>query len=115
MTSREFIGEAIEIILPPGEWPVRNPPAPAGFHWRERDYRVEAVLEQWWDYDRVTPARRTYGSSFQRTVGRRGSYGIGRCHFLVRAEGETFLLYYDRRPTATSPGGSWVLLHRLRP
>lgn len=44
MTAREFIGEPIEVVLPPGDWPARNPPAPEAFRWRERVYRVEAVI-----------------------------------------------------------------------
>lgn len=115
MKRREFIGEPIEVVLPPEAHPPRSPPAPEEFHWRRRVYRVEAVFQQWWDFDRQSRRQQSYGEEYQRTASRRGSYGMGRCYYLVRAAGEIFLIYYDRRPSSGSPGGSWVLLHRLWP
>jgi hypothetical protein len=114
METREFIGETVEVVLGPEERPRRDPPAPVAFVWRGDRHEVDTVLEAWWDFERMSRRQRGYGEGYQRRAPRRGSYGMGRRHFVVVAGGVKYLLCYDRRPSPGKPGGSWTLLLRWR-
>ena len=115
MFTQEFIGEPVTVFGLPDDRPHRSPAAPAGFRWRDMTCQVHEVLEEWWDFSRPSRRQRAYGEGYQRRAPQRGSFGLGRRHFVVRCGTAVYHLCYDRRPAPSHPGGTWVLLERRSP
>ncbi len=113
--GERFVGCQVAVCLPPGHYPRRDPPAPLSFTLQGQVFDVLEVLQEWWDYTNLSPAQRTYRPSYHRSSARRGSFGLGRHYFRVRTSCGVFLIYYDRRPTPSSRGGSWVVVSRAPP
>ncbi|MCK5328341.1 MAG: hypothetical protein KAR36_07040 [Candidatus Latescibacteria bacterium] len=88
-----FIGEIVEVAFDRGHF-EKVAIAPTSFRWRGRNYRVVRVDREW-----------------QSGEGKgAGSWGVGRTYFRVRTDsGETFELYYDRKPDGRLKKGMWVL------
>lgn len=106
-----FIGEPIEALFDRPPALARRPGPPDGFVWGGTTYRVEAMLSSWTDYQRRGRMSRNMQPAHLQTAARRGSWGVGRFYFRVRAEGgRIFDLYYDRAPEgAGDRAGRWIL------
>ncbi len=111
-----FIGEPIEAIFDRPPAFTKKPDCPNGFRWQGQTFRVEAVLQQWIDYARKGRMARNMRPERAAVAARRGSWGVGRFYFRVRAEGgRCFELYYDRSPKdAGHRQGEWFLVSELK-
>jgi Cof subfamily protein (haloacid dehalogenase superfamily) len=119
-----FIGEAITAGFYNPPLLEKKPGCPDFFVWRGATYRVLAMLNEWFDYSRRgRSANNTLREpSHAALAERRGSWGVGRYYFHVRAEGPTdlgsgprlFEIYYDRGPKGSDlRQGQWFLVSEL--
>ncbi len=117
--TTRFIGAAIQVIYDQPPVLEKRPGAPDGFVWEGKTVRVLAVLKEWHDYGLRGKSLNFYvkeqGSYRAKAAGRKGTWGVGRDYYRVRADtGEVFDLYYDRAPGG--PGGrkgNWVLFQQV--
>jgi hypothetical protein len=111
----KFISESVEPIF--NELPLyeKKPPCPDGFRWREEEYRIVRLLQEWKDFTRRGRMAHNMQPSSQRKAARRGSVGVGRFCFRVEvAGGRLFDLYYDRVVlSADDSKGIWILQQEL--
>lgn len=110
-----FVGEEISVTLPDRPHPRRDPPAPTSFCWRQREIQVRDIISEWWDYSHVPRGHRATRQAHREKASRRGSYGVGRHHFLILTDLGRCEIYYDRRPTSPGGAGSWVLFRMSEP
>ncbi len=105
------IFEQIEVFFDTPPLLEKAPPCPAGFTWRDERFRVVELLSEWRDYGRRGRMARNMQPEHARVAAGRGSWGVGRFHFVVRVEnGRIFEIYYDRAPgRAGERKGSWYL------
>ncbi|MBU6998752.1 MAG: hypothetical protein HXS41_05470 [Theionarchaea archaeon] len=90
---------------------------PSAFVWRETSYTIIAVLRTWHDYNQRGRLDFLYdekrGNAPRMTLGKRGSWGVGRDYYRVETDsGEVFDLYYDRAPRKHKKG-EWILLKKV--
>jgi hypothetical protein len=114
MDSR-FIGEPMVPVFhtPP---PIsKKPHCPNGFIWGDEAFHVQAVLEEWKDYQRRGRMRSNMRPANQAKAAKRGSWGVGRFYFRVRVQnGRCFEFYYDRSPKDSDDRyGAWFLTREL--
>ncbi len=97
--------------------PVRSkiPGPPSSFGWQGTTFRVTAVLGTWSEFERKGRMARNMAPAHLRSAAHSGSWGVGRCYFRVRVEGDrAFDLYYDRAPeSAGDRAGHWFLYREL--
>ncbi len=103
-----------EIIEPSFDSPPKlekTPPCPDGFKWRDEEFRVVELLEEYHDYARRGRSERNMRPSHAWRAASRGSWGVGRFHFRVKVQdGRVFELYYDRAPEdASDRKGKWLI------
>lgn len=113
----EFIDEPIEVSFKKPPVYSKKPDAPETFSWQGKQFQIEGLISTWSDFSRRgRMARNMRPSNVRKTVGR-GSWGVGRFYFRVKAEGDQFFdLYYDRAPKSAGEGeGEWILLRRVEP
>jgi hypothetical protein len=117
-----FIGENIDVQFDAPPAFEKAPPCPNSFVWAGVSYRVIELLEEWHAYARKGRMARNMRPEHARRAAAKGSWGVGRYYFRVRAlgpqsptpDGQCFELYYDRAPLdADSRKGSWVLTSEL--
>ncbi len=117
-----FIDEPIEALFKQPLVLEKKPDCPSAFVWQNVTYRVVEVLEEWVDYARRGRMAKNMRPEHAARASQRGSWGVGRFHFRVRAvpenadaEGERlFELYYDRAPkNVNQRKGTWVLMSEL--
>lgn len=117
-----FIDEPIEVTFdtPPGL--QKSPPCPNAIVWRGVEFRVVEMLASWQDYRRRGRFAQNMQPEHAAAAARRGSWGVGRFHFTVRAapqggmEARIFQIYYDRAPaSAGDRKGHWFIFgeHRI--
>jgi hypothetical protein len=118
-----FIGENIEVQFDAPPKFEKAPPCPNTFTWQGVPYRVVALLEEWHAYERKGRLARNMRPEHARRAAVKGSWGVGRYYFRVRAinpatadtEGQCFELYYDRAALdADHRKGFWVLTSELQ-
>jgi hypothetical protein len=107
-----FYSEPIEVLYqepPPYE---KKPDCPDGFIWREEKYQVSELLSEWADFQRRGRMARNMQPQHALVASGRGSLGVGRFFFRVRAHtGQIFEIYYDRAiKDSDHRKGSWVLV-----
>jgi hypothetical protein len=106
-----FIAEPITVTF--SEPPVfeKSPPCPASFTWRGETFSVVEMLETWVDNRRRGRFARNMRPEHLMVAATRGSWGVGRFHFVVRVTGgRIFEIYYDRAPRdANDRKGNWFL------
>src|SRR5512136_115628 len=81
------------------EPPAREkaPPCPDGFIWREKEFKITALLSEWHDYRRRGRMGRNMQPAHAQVAANRGSLGVGRYYFRVQVEnGGMYEIYYDR-------------------
>lgn len=117
-----FIGEPIEVAFDQPPMLEKAPPCPNRFVWRGVAYRVIALLQEWHDFTRRGRMARNMQPQHAQRAALRGSWGVGRYYFRVRAVnpetaesgGQIFELYYDRAPQDSDRRkGSWMLVSEL--
>ena len=117
-----FIGEAIEVEFDQPPALAKAPPCPNAFVWRGMPHRVTGLLAEWHDFRRRGRMARNMRPEHAARAAQRGSWGVGRYYFRVRAitpataasAGQIFELYYDRAPQDVDHRqGGWVLVSEL--
>lgn len=115
-----FIGESIEVQFDQPPVLEKAPPCPSSFTWREMPYRIIGLLEEWHDFARKGRAARNMRPEHAARAAVKGSWGVGRYHFRVRAlgpaapDGQLFEIYYDRAPLdVDNRKGQWFLVSEL--
>jgi hypothetical protein len=111
-----FIDEPVEAVFNHPPLLLKSPPCPDAFIWRGETYAIAEMLGAWQDYRRRGRMGRNMRPEHAATAALRGSWGVGRFFFRVRAEtGRVFDLYYDRAPeSAGDRKGHWFLLGERR-
>ena len=124
-----FIGERIEAGFDQPPALEKKPGCPDYYRWRGDTYRVVVALSEWHDYSRRGRMAHNMRPGHAAAAARRGSWGVGRDYFRVRAQGplqgaaepacglaggRIFELYYDRAPKGSDqPEGAWFLVSEL--
>ncbi len=105
------IFEPIEVFFDKPPLLEKAPPCPSGFVWRDERFQVVELLSEWRDYQRRGRMGRNMQPEHARIAAVRGSWGVGRFHFVVRVENDRiFEIYYDRAPgRAGERKGSWYM------
>jgi hypothetical protein len=111
----QFIGEAIQVEFDQPPVLEKKPGCPDRFVWRGQTYRITEMLGEWHDYRRRGRMAHNMGEAHLAAASRRGSWGVGRDYYRVRADsGQVFDLYYDRAPKrAGDRKGAWFLYREL--
>jgi hypothetical protein len=106
-----FIDEPIEVVFSEPPMLAKTPPCPAGFFWRDEHYTVVELLEMWQEFERRGRFGHNMRPEHAVVAAKRGSWGVGRFYFRVRANEERiFEIYYDRAPKdAGDRLGKWFL------
>lgn len=113
MTSRKFIGEAIEVGFAEAPLFIKTPDCPDRFYWRGEWFAIVELLAQWHDFGRRGSMASNMRPEHARRAQRKGSWGVGRFYFRVRTQqGRVFDLYYDRSPRMQRQG-QWFLFCEL--
>ena len=110
-----FIDEEIEIHFDVPPVRLKTPPCPDGFTWQERRFRVIDKISVWRDFTRRGRLARNMRPAHAEVAAERGSLGVGRFYFRVRADtGQVFDLYYDREIKDVDDRlGHWFLYREL--
>lgn len=114
---QHFISEPVQVQFDEAPALEKKPSCPDRFVWRDRTYTVLAVLSEWHDYGRRGKMAHNMRPSHAARAAGRGSWGVGRHYFRVRAStGQIFDLYYDRAPKSVDERkGAWVLFQEMEP
>lgn len=117
--NRRFLSERIEVEYDTPPLLAKTPRCPDRFVWRGETFAVVALLEEWRDYGRRGRFARNMQPQHLRVAEQRGSWGVGRFFFKVRARAtgaggpraeRVFDIYYDRAPrSADERAGGWVV------
>ena len=111
-----FIGDRIEVALSDEPAPEKRPRCPAAFTWRGERRAIVECLNEWVDFSRRGRMARNMRPDHQAAAESRGSWGVGRHYFRVRADdGRLFVIYYDRAPRGRKDRkGAWYLFSEAR-
>jgi hypothetical protein len=109
--SRRFIDEPIETEFSGQPLLLKRTGCPAAFLWRGERFAVAELLREWHSYGRRGRMADNMSPAHAAAALRRGSYGVGRDYYTVRAEGgRIFTIYYDRAvKDASNALGEWIL------
>ena len=110
-----FISESIQVEFDQNPALEKKPDCPDRFIWHDCTYEVVELLSEWHDYGRKGRMAHNMRPAHMAAARRRGSWGVGRSYYQVRADTEqVFELYYDRAPKGQADRkGSWVLYREL--
>ena len=110
-----FIDEPISVDFDQPPAMEKTPTCPNGFNWQGRPYRVVEMLAEWSDFTRRGRMAGNMRPSHAAAASSRGSWGVGRFFFRVRADsGQVFDLYYDRAPKGSDQRkGGWFLYREM--
>lgn len=122
-----FYDQPIEVsfLIPPVRQKV--PFCPDSFHWEGRDWRVDEKLAEWVDFTRRGRMAKNMSPAHASVASGRGSLGVGRFYFRVRASlrkrtnrdrdepvYRIFDLYYDRQvKNADDRLGHWYIYREM--
>jgi len=111
----QFFDHPIEVLFETPPALEKSPDCPDGFVWNTQTYRVIELLASWSDFTRRDRAARNMRPSHAAVASNRGSLGVGRFYFRVRADnGQVFDIYYDRAPRdADRRKGEWFVYREL--
>lgn len=117
LIPKHFISEPIIPSFAEPPMLEKAPPCPDAFEWRGELWRVAELLEEWVDFGRRGRMKRSMRPERLAVAANRGSLGVGRYHFRVRAyplaqpaDTHLFELYYDRAIlNADQRKGTWML------
>jgi hypothetical protein len=109
---KRYIGESIEPQFHGQPLLSKKAGCPSAFHWRGKEFVVEEMLAEWHEYERHGRMELNLTPAHAQTARKRGSLGVGRDYYKIRAEGgRVFTIYYDRAPrNAADRKGNWILL-----
>ncbi|MBN1669197.1 MAG: hypothetical protein JW862_19035 [Anaerolineales bacterium] len=119
-----FIGEPVEVLFDQPPLLEKKPGCPDGFLWQDQTWVVQELLSEWYDFSRRGDKARNMQPHNLRKAQRRGSLGVGRFYFQVRAvvsgaeqpehPAHIFELYYDRAWQGVDDRkGAWTLFREL--
>lgn len=122
-----FFDHPIEVTFTTPLVRRKVPPCPDGFTWEGREWRVDEKLSEWVDFSRRGRMKSNMRPAHAATASGRGSLGVGRFYFRVRASllkrgrartsepaSRIFDLYYDRLiKSADDRLGHWFLYREL--
>lgn len=110
-----FLDESITVSFETPPVREKLPPCPSGFTWRERGYRVEALLSEWSDFTRRGRMAHNMRPAHSAVAGGRGSLNVGRFFFRVKVDsGQVFDIYYDRAmKDLDHRKGEWFIYREL--
>ncbi len=110
-SEAHFIGEPIQAVFDEDPLLSKKPGCPASFTWRGERFEVDALLEEWHDYERRGRSAENMQEAHARAATKRGSWGVGRDYFRVHTSaGRVFLIYFDRAPkNAGDRQGRWFV------
>jgi len=113
----EFIGELIEVIFDRPPLLEKKPDCPSAFIWRGEHFRIERLLEEWFDTERRGRMANNMRPEHAARASRTGSWGVGRFHFQVMVQGgRIFDIYFDRSPkNVFHRKGDWYLMGERKP
>ena len=111
----QFFDHPIEVLFETPPALEKSPDCPDGLMWNKQTYRVIELLASWSDFTRRGRAARNMRPSHAAVASNRGSLGVGRFYFRVRADnGQVFDIYYDRAPRdADRRKGEWFVYLEL--
>jgi len=106
-----FIGEPIEVYWDKPPYLEKRPYCPDRFLWGDDLYEVEALLQEWRDFQRRGRMASNMRPEHLERARIKGSRGVGRFYFRVRVPGgDIYELYYDRAAKdADHSKGAWFL------
>lgn len=112
----QFIDEPITVQYDTEPVRVKSPACPNAVTWREEQFRIIQVLEEWSDFSRRGRSARNMRPSHLAAAARAGSWGVGRFYFKVEVKGgDVFVIYYDRAPEDVDDRlGQWFLFSRQK-
>jgi hypothetical protein len=116
--TADLYSEPIEVDFKREPLLEKKPGIPTSFSWRERVYLITGLIKEWHDYRLRKKMHKFYsgrrGNAPSMKPGMRGSWGVGRDYYRVQTDsGETFDIYYDRKPRGQKIKGEWVLLKKV--
>ena len=106
-----FINEKIVVHFSHPPKYQRTPISPDGFIWRDKQWVIQEVLEEWKDFERRGKSSHNMRPSNQLKAAIRGSRGVGRFYYRVlTTEDRIFRIYFDRSEwDQESKTGAWIL------
>ena len=112
-----FYAEPITPLFDKAPMLSKKPPCPQAFIWRGHQYGVVEICLEWVDYTRRGRMARNMQPQHATAASRRGSWGVGRFHFVVRVHnGHFYHIYYDRAPKdVDTRKGSWIMYAEVNP
>jgi hypothetical protein len=112
-----FIGEPIQVQFDVPPFRQKTPSCPDGFTWQGHTYRILEKVSEWSDFTRRGRMARNMRPAHAEVAAGRGSLGVGRFYFRVRAESSRiFDLYYDRQiKNVDDRVGHWFLYREVSP
>jgi hypothetical protein len=110
-----FISEPVTVRHNTPPLYEKSPTAPDAFTWRELEFTVVELLQEWVDYQRRGRMKRNMQPQHAAAASRRGSWGVGLFYFRVRTQQDrVFDIYYDRAPKGSDQRkGQWFLHQEL--
>jgi hypothetical protein len=110
-----FINEAI--IAQFNSPPVfeKKPGCPDRIIWRNEEYKIIDILNEWHDYKRRGRMARNMSPVHASSAEKRGSWGVGQDYYRIMTDKERiFEIYYDRAPKdADRRKGEWFIYREL--
>lgn len=115
--SEHLIVEPITVFFDTPPLFEKAPPCPSSFEWRGERFRVLKLLSEWRDYRRRGRMARNMSAPHLQQASQKGSWGVGRFHFVIQVEGgRVFEIYYDRAPARGGERkGAWFLFAERQP
>lgn len=106
-----FYDDPIEVVFAKPPTYEKSPTCPQAFNWRGETFEIVEVLEEWADFERHGTMGRNMKPSHLASALRKGSWGVGKFYFRVKAaSGQYFELYFDRAPeNCDDRKGNWYL------
>jgi len=122
-----FYDHPIQVVFDQELVRRKVPPCPDGFTWEGKEWRVEEKLAEWVDFSRHGRMKRNMAPVHAAVASGRGSLGVGRFYFRVRARlagkkrkrdteplPRIFDIYYDREVKSVDDRlGDWMLYREL--
>jgi hypothetical protein len=106
-----FINEVIQVHFNHPPKYMRTPVPPDGFIWRDKQWVIREVLEEWKDFERRGKSSHNMRPANQLKAAKRGSRGVGRFYYRVlTTEDRIFQLYFDRSEwDEETKSGAWII------
>jgi hypothetical protein len=93
----------------------KKPGCPDSFVWRNEEYLILDILNEWHDYRRLGRMARNMSPEHAASAEKHGSWGVGQDYYrILTGNRRIFEIYYDRAPKdATRRKGEWFIYREL--